>query len=406
MWGDGSAAAIGGNTAAVVWLQSDGTATSTYMSRLVGGTWSAATQIDASSEEAEQPEVAVDSNGNIAAVWRQYAPSFGQSRIFSRRYNSTTQALESVIALSTLGDRRPRIGFDANGNAIAQWGGGAIVRRYNASTGAWGTEQLLHTSEDGAWNNELAVDANGNAISTWIQNDNGTNSVYASYFDGVSLTWGTPVRLSSPSVSISYDLYITVGLTDGNGVVSWMQDGAGGSLDVYASRLAAGSWTTPTLLETRDEGPQELAAAVDNASNAVVMWIQPDGAANSVYFARSNGTPYYVVPSGATWRSIANTLYGVNSDAAGSALQTAMGNPTLTAGVHLNAPPSTLVVTPSVPTYYVVRSGDTWASVTLYLYGTSATQAAAALQTLMGNPALTAGSWLTIPSTLSYSVPD
>jgi len=121
--------------------------------------------------------------------------------------------------------------------------------------------------------------------------------------------------------------------------------------------------------------------------------------------ASSTGT-YYVVPSGATWQSIANVLYGVNSAAAGTALQTAMGNPALTAGAHLTGLPATLTVptVETVPAYYTIGSGATWQSIASALYGVNSAAAGAALQTAMGNPALTAGNRLTsLPSTLTVS---
>ncbi|MBL8268391.1 hypothetical protein, partial [Steroidobacter sp.] len=122
------------------------------------------------------------------------------------------------------------------------------------------------------------------------------------------------------------------------------------------------------------------------------------------YVARSNATPYFLVPAGATWRSIASTLYGVDSDAAGQALQTAVGNPTLTTGLRLVSAPTTLTVTPPVPTYYVVKAGDSWVSITQALYGTSNAAAVTALQSVVGNPTLATGVWLVTPSTLSYTV--
>ena len=46
-------------------------------------------------------------------------------------------------------------------------------------------------------------------------------------------------------------------------------------------------------------------------------------------------------------------------------------------------------------------AGDTWASIAQTVYGDA--QAASALQTALGNPALTAGAHLTVPQTLSYT---
>ncbi|MES1192674.1 MAG: LysM peptidoglycan-binding domain-containing protein [Steroidobacter sp.] len=119
---------------------------------------------------------------------------------------------------------------------------------------------------------------------------------------------------------------------------------------------------------------------------------------------------YYLVPSGATWQSIANAVYGINSAAAGTALQTAMGNPSIATGTHLTNLPSTLTVstTTTVPAYYLVPSGATWASVTQAVYGTSDANAVTALQNAVtasqgSLPSLTANYHLTVPATLTYT---
>lgn len=397
---ENSAASKAGEHAAIAWVQSDGTANNVYLSRLVSGTWTAPALIDTGADDAEQPDVAIDANGNATVIWRQYSESAGESRINARRWDNVTQAYGSVLPLDGDGDRQPHIAFDAEGNGFALWGGGAYVRRFDITTGQWGAQVQLH-GDDGGWNGEIAVDASGDALATWVQNDGVTSSVYARYYNAGTETWGAAVVIENLSTPVSIDHNLTVSLVNGAGVVAWIQENATSS-DVYAARFASGVWGSATLLETQEENTSELTSHVDASSNATVLWAQGD----FIRQARSNGTPYYVVPAGATWRSIANTLYGVDSDAAGTALQTAMSNPTLTTGLHLLSPPATLAVTPAVPTYYIVQSGDTWASVTLALYGTSHAEAATALQTFLGNPPLTVGSWLLIPSTLNYSVPD
>ena len=113
---------------------------------------------------------------------------------------------------------------------------------------------------------------------------------------------------------------------------------------------------------------------------------------------------YYVVQSGDTWAWIAGKLY--NSRALGSALQNALGNPTLTAGAHLTNLSSslseTLTTTSVIPPNYTVGQGATWASVTAAIYGTSDPHAVAALQAALGNPTLTAGEQLALPSSLTF----
>jgi hypothetical protein len=83
-----------------------------------------------------------------------------------------------------------------------------------------------------------------------------------------------------------------------------------------------------------------------------------------------------------------------------------MGSPTLTTGLHLTSLPATLAVSPTVPTHYLVQSGDTWQSITLALYGTNESEAATALWDYLGRPTLTVGQQLLIPAELLYTIDE
>jgi len=117
-------------------------------------------------------------------------------------------------------------------------------------------------------------------------------------------------------------------------------------------------------------------------------------------------SPYYVVASGDTWATIANALYG--SNAAGGDLANALGlDPAVQPQTNdeLNNLPSTLSlaspVTATVPAYYAVQAGDTWDSIARALYGSAV---GSGLQTALGAPALTAGTHLTnLPATLTVT---
>lgn len=400
LWSENSAVAKAGNYAAVAWVQFNGTENNLYLSRLAGGTWTAPAVIDTVSADAEQAGVAVDANGNVTVIWRQFMQTDGEYRINVRRWDNTTQALGAVASIDGDGDRQPRIAFDAQGNGFALWGGGAYARRFNVTTGTWGPQVQLHVGDIGAWNCDISVDAAGNALAAWMEHDGTTVSTYAHYYDVTTQSWGGAVSLENSANAANYDKYLTVSLVDGSGVVAWIQEDD--ESNIYAARLGNGVWGTATMLDSDPNRTSDVASGIDADNNATVLWIQAD----SLYRAVSNATPYYVVPAGATWRSIAATLYNVDSDAAGQALQTAMSNVTLSTGLQLQGLPSPLVVTPQVPTHYIVQSGDTWASITLALYGATASQAVAALQSALGTPTLTVGALLYIPSELSYSVPD
>jgi hypothetical protein len=400
LWSENSAAAKAGNYAAVAWVQLNGAENNLYLSRLVNGTWTAPALIDNVADDAEQAGVAVDANGNVTVIWRQFMPADGEYRINVRRWNNSTQTYGSVTSINGDGERQPSIAFDAQGNGFALWGGGAYARRFDVTTGQWGPQVQLHVGDMGAWNGEISVDSAGNALAAWMEYDGSSVSVYARYYNVTTQSWGAAVSLENSANPANYDKPMSVSLVNGgSGVVAWIQED--GEPNIYAARLGNGVWGPATMLDSSPDRTNDVTSAIDANNNATVVWIQ----AESVYRAVSNATPYYLVPAGATWRSIAATLYNVDSDAAGQALQTAMSNVTLSTGLHLQGLPVQLVVRPQVATHYIVRSGDTWASITTALYGTTATQAVTALLTTLQNPTLTVGAMLFVPSELLYSVP-
>jgi LysM repeat protein len=399
-----TASARRGAHAVIAWLQSDGTAMHLYMSRLVAGTWAAPQRVDTGNDYGvgDHPEVQVDDNGNAILVWRQRDAATG-FRINARRWDNTTQAFGAVVPLNIngVGDRHARISMDTAGNAIAVWrGGGAYARRYDVTTGTWGPQIQLNVGGGAGTTAEVSVDTNGDALATWVETDSTGPSQYARHYTASTNTWGSAVALENSSEAVNIDIETTVAFVNGKGIVAWPQ--ANGQL--YAARYANGVWGAAVNIENRAEAATVTVAAMDGNANATVLWIQADGVRRSIYGARSTSVPYYSVPAGATWQSLANTLYGIDSVPAASALQTAMSNVTLTTGLHLQPLPTTLTVTPPTPTNYVVQTGDTWQSITLALYGTNRSEAATALWDYLGRPTLTVGQQLLIPAELAYTI--
>lgn len=397
--------AISGEHAAVIWLQAGATANNDlYMSRLVAGTWTTPVVVDTRAEPALSPEVAIDPNGNVVAAWRQLDATAGQYFVYARRWDNTAQAFAAVNTISFNGDRIPRVGLDAEGNAVMIWrggtGDGVFARHYNVTTDQWGPELQLQTTPGAARSGELSVDESGDALVTWWESIGGVGRVYVRRYDAAAGTWGAATPIAE---NLTAD-YMTVSLVGNSGVVGLVTEEDSGA-DVYALAMRDGEWGAATQLDTLPTRARDVASNLDDAGNATVVWVQVDTAL-SIQHSRSNTTPYYLVPAAATWQSLANTLYGIDSEAAADALETALGSPALSNGLHLEDLPATLVVTPPVPTHYVVQSGDTWQSITLTLYGTSRSEAATALWDQLGRPTLTVGQSLIIPSALAYTIEE
>ena len=394
------AVSINGEHGMATWLQSEAGVDHVYLSRLVAGTWTAPVRLDTGTQSSMQIEGAVDANGNVTVSWRQLDSGAGP-HIATRRWNNSTLTMGPVMRMSVEGDRQGKIGLDAQGNGVLLWrGDGVRVRHYDVTTGQWSEQQNLATQPE-AGIAELSVSASGDALAAWPETVGGVSTMYASYYDASTGAWSAATAIANNMSAVK----VTVSLVGDSGVVGWVSDdGGGGGQDVYAVRWQDGVWGAATLMETLPNPASDVSASIDGSNNATVVWAQVDNAAPSIYQSRSNSTPYYLVPAGATWRSLAATLYGVDSDAAGEALAAAMGQPTLTTGLHLQAPPATLVVTPQVPTYYIVQSGDTWQSITLALYGTNRSEASTALWNYVGRPTLTVGQSVAIPSQLDYTI--
>lgn len=392
---------MSGEHAAIAW--SVGVSPDVYMSRLVSATWTTPALVDIDAAAAVNPAVAVDGNGNTTVAWGQRDANSGDFRVYTRRWDSTTLAFGAVTAMNSSGEPRPRLGFDAQGNGVLLWHGltsGTFARRFDAATDQWDAEVTLHAGT-AAKNGELSVDASGDALAAWVETTNGVSTIQSSHYDASTANWGAAVAIAD-NMSASQ---LTASLVDDSAVVAWISEG-GVNEDAYAARMQDGAWGTATLLETSTGRAATIASGMDSDDNATALWVQFDNAGPVIYQARSNSTPYYVVPAGATWRSLANALYGIDSDAAAEALEASMGQPTLTTGLQLQVPPTTLVVTPAVPTYYIVQSGDTWQSIALALYGTNRSEATAALWIQLGRPTLTVGQSLVIPSELAYTIDE
>jgi hypothetical protein len=398
----GPAVARSGEHAAVTWIQSNGGLDHTYMSRLVAGTWTAALRIDTGAGQCMQTEAAVDANGNVTVSWRQLDPGTG-FHINTRRWDNTALAYGPVMRMNADGDRQGKLGMDAQGNAVLMWRGfGIQVRHYDVTTGQWSAQQAL-SNDPGAGTAALSVSASGDALAAWPETLGGVSTIYASYYDASADTWSVATAIAD-----NINIYrVSVSLVGNSGVVGIVSDsGSVSGEDVYAVRLQDGVWGAATLLETLPNPASEVNVHIDASNTATVMWVQIDDAAPSIFTAYSNSTPYYLVPAAATWQSLASTLYNAVSAAAAAALEAVMAPTTLSTGLHLQGLPATLVVTPTVPTYYLVQSGDTWQSIALALYGTSRSEASTALWNYLGQPTLTVGQMLAIPSQLDYAIEE
>lgn len=223
----------------------------------VGKGWGMAELIETSDAgDAESPQMAVDADGNVVAVWRQNNRVGGPCKIYVNHY-VVGVGWGAAMPINTGSIRcpmSPQISVDANGNAMLVWRQTDVrykniwASRYEAGIG-WGAAELIETNDAGnAGNHQIAVDASGNAVAVWQQYDGTRWNIWANYYK-VGVGWGRAglVEVSNNGNAEYPKVAVDV---NGNAVVVWYQ-GDGVIEKVLANRYVVGiGWGTAELIDT------------------------------------------------------------------------------------------------------------------------------------------------------------
>jgi hypothetical protein len=153
-------AANAGGQAMAVWEELRGTKMSIVAARYVSGAWSTPIAIDASSQNASWPAVAIDVNGNAQAVWSQKA--------------GATDANDS--------------GYTA---------------RFAAANASWGTPALFEQNTEAVTGaSQVGIDDSGRASIAWVQTVSGMLPIHAVHYSPGS-GFDTPVHFSGSGVALA-----------------------------------------------------------------------------------------------------------------------------------------------------------------------------------------------------------
>ena len=385
--------------AIVSWVQSDGTSDSIWANRYTGSAWTGAGAVESNSSAASSPSVSLDAAGNAGVLWTQSGASPG---IYANRFSSASGSWSGAALSGSNGPAAAAaLSFDANGNGftwVIDGNNNVVVYRLDKATGVWKSVVLgsvANPAFPGA--PALYVDASGNAIAAMVSTGSQISTIR---YDAASGAW-VDMGVAGGAVA-PIELAVAINASGQAIVVDDEFDGEFYNLIAY--RYTGGAWTDATLIgRVRSGLADETTMSMDAAGNATIVWQDFLGAYNIITNRFNNSPASYTVQATDTWASIAQALYG--SSAAASALQQALGNPALTAGAQLTGFPPTLSVTTTVtvPAYYTVQQGNTWATITQNVYGTSDANAQLALRDAVGNPALAVGAHITMPSSIRYA---
>jgi len=182
--------------AIIVWSQYDGNGIDQiFKSEYRSGTWthpaSLSDNISPDGQHAYYPQVAMDDNGNAVIVWRQSDGS--NTQIFKSEYRSGTWthpiSLSDNISPDGQDASNPQVATDDNGNAVIVWtqydGSNWQVFKSEYRSGTWTHPASLadNISPDGSASDpQVAMDDNGNAVIVWRQSDGSYDQIFKSEY--------------------------------------------------------------------------------------------------------------------------------------------------------------------------------------------------------------------------------
>jgi hypothetical protein len=391
-------------------------------------------------------EMAMDSQGNAIAVWWQYDWASGTASTYAKRFDielgwgSTYTLGEGLL---TYGYGNTNLAMDADGNALVVWStydsaaGNYVVyaRRYDRSQG-WESPVVVNTVGQLS-NLMVASDSQGNGyvIRRYVDHSTGIYTLYCRYYDKL-LGWSGEEVIATASNEINNILIKARG--QGHAVLTWTEYSGAGSTTYIRRYDSTSGWLSSEVvgagnvgeIALTDSGDAHVAVTVYNThtnyakrydavqgwrnqvsigtdlwdmnmelnNNGDAMLLGRDYSMNSSdlrVYRYLAGEKYYSVRAGDTWESISDMLY--SSASVAQELQSALGNPALEVGNLLQNLPSELIAistttAPSVP-FYRVEAGDTWESISAFLFGT--TKVSNELRSALGGVTLVAGDKLT-----------
>ncbi len=226
-------------------------------------TWSfPPTTLSTANENASNPQIATDANGNLVAVWIENNLVKSRSKLLNMSWSAPS-------TLSTASATTPCLVCDTLGNATAVWLEAGIVKAASKSlSGHWTTEVTL--SSGGAAYPALAVDSAGDVIAAWARHGNIETST--KLFAG---SWSPLTIINSSNAAYPQ---IAIGGTGSNktAVVVWQQTSDAMTSVASSSQPLPGFWSSAVILSDPAQNAAFANVAVDVNANATAIWYQYD----------------------------------------------------------------------------------------------------------------------------------
>lgn len=290
----------------VVWEDDTANNSNILFSRSTDGgkTFSTPKNLSNSSGFSFSPQIAVDSNGGINVVWVDTTPG-NEDIFFSRSTDGgVTFSTPQNLSNDPPDSANPQIGVDSTGNISVVWENDditfGIMYRHSTDGVTFSPMANLATNTTGSIGPQMAIAADGSINVAWEDDFNFQSDISFSRSTDKGATFSTPKNLSNNSGN-SFSAQIAVGL-NGNIEVVWTDDTPGNN-DIFFTHSTDGGVTfaaTKNLSNSPGNSGNEL-IGVDANGNTFVVWQDnvPPATNQDIYFSCSSD-------GGTTFSPVAN----------------------------------------------------------------------------------------------------
>ena len=234
-----------------VWEQFDGAHYSIWgNSRRAHQGWGRAHLMQTSdSAHSYNPRVAINAQGQAAAVWVQMDSALGTYGIWSSRLEpgAAWGAAVQVERGNAGPTYAPGIAIDERGHAVAAWqqsdGRRVNVRASRFAPGVgWGQASRLERGDGDLGAPEVAMDADGNALVVWPRFHLNRSELWASAYVGVGGAWDKAMRIDAVPGYVYKPRVMAAAGVPGQFAVLWDQEEGfvTGPASVWASQYQPG----------------------------------------------------------------------------------------------------------------------------------------------------------------------
>ena len=223
---------------------------------LAGGNWQGPRIIDGiNTEIADKPRIDMNGAGNAAVAWHQEEPvasGLAVRSIYASRYDAASDAWIAPVLVEENRDTQaeePDVAIDSNGNVFVVWLQRAAApngsrhdlygNRYDAATGQWSEPRLLELDNTATSapisEHQVVADDLGNAIVVWLQSDGTQQNLRTTRYSSDDGDWEPATFLEENDSGDAFRPHLNVDRATGDAMVVWFQQD-GRNRDIWANR--------------------------------------------------------------------------------------------------------------------------------------------------------------------------